>query len=163
MTDLKELIYSFRTMVIFTALAEDKVISGFVGAIAAAQAGDSDSAVKLYCGAVSELYRSGDNFTEYLLRRVLEDENMYILRRAETGHTGTLMDECLASELYALEQLGRLPCYELLDSFDYDGFLPRYYTSELDFSAAYADRIHNLSKHGFGVYSSHHVFVVENG
>ncbi len=163
MNELKQLVYPMRTLVIFKALADDPVIDGFVSAVDAAADGDTDRAVENYCRAVKGLYGFGEDLTEYLLTRVLEDENMYIIRRAETGSTGTLMDECLSSELYALEKLAKLPCDRLLASFGYEGFLPRYLTSELDFSAAYADRIHNLSKHGFGVYSSHHVFVVEKG
>ena len=163
MNDLKQLVYPMRTLVIFKDLADDPVISGFADAVAFAAEGDTDKAVDSYCRAVKGLYGFGEDITEYILTRVLEDENMYIIRRAETGVTGTLMDECLSSELYSLERLAKLPCDRLLESFGYDGFLPRYLTSDLDFSAAYADRIHNLSKHGFGVYSSHHVFVVENG
>lgn len=159
----KGIIRACKTVVIFKNVLTDPVVSNFLDAVRGVMNRNNSWYITAYCKFIGQLYAHGDNFTEYLLQRVLEDENMYILRRAESGHTGTLMDECLASELYALEQLGRLPCYELLDSFDYDGFLPRYYTSELDFSAAYADRIHNLSKHGFGVYSSHHVFIVENG
>lgn len=163
MLDIKELVSPFRTMVIFKNIAADPVVSELIAALSSAGDGDTEAAAISYSHAMSALYTYGEDLTEYILRRVLEDENMYIIRRAETGVTGTLMDECLASEIYSIERLAKLPCSELLEILEHKSFLPRYLTSELDFSAAYADRIHNLSKHGFGVYSSHHVFVVENG
>lgn len=162
--DVNEIITSLGTVVIFRKILSDPVTAGFVKALKAAENGENtERAVGYYCDFAESLYRYGEDFTEYLLTRVLEDENMYILRRAEEGRSGALMDECLANELYTLGRLGAVTFDEMRELLGYDGFLPAYRTSERDFSAAYADRIHNLSKHGFGIYSSHHVFVVENG
>lgn len=75
----------------------------------------------------------------------------------------SLLDECLANELFLLEELAEISCEEFTDSLDFDGFLPRYNTEKADFSKIYADRIHNIAKYGYGIYSQYHVFVIDNG
>ena len=42
-------------------------------------------------------------------------------------------------------------------------FLPRWETSELDLPAAYAQRMSEVGKKGYGMFAKHHVFTVENG
>ena len=42
-------------------------------------------------------------------------------------------------------------------------FLPRWQTCELDLAAAYAQRMSEVGKKGYGMFAKHHVFTVENG
>lgn len=117
-------------------------------------------AVDCYCLFVKELYSHSENFTEYVLRLVLEDENSYVVKRGAGAAAGELETESLANELAVLEEIGKTPCEFFTDSIDYDGFLPRYKTCEIDYSQFYAQRLLNIHKIGFGVYSTHHVFVM---
>ncbi len=159
MTDLIRL----KTPVIFRQLMNDPVVSGFTETLRLIEAKDTEAAVNTYCDFVAELYKSSDDLTKYILELVLESENLYIVKRAEGRPTGELLDECLANELYMLEQLATTPCDELLDKIDYDGFLPRYKTSECDFSKTYADRIHGLNRYGYGIFAQYHMFISKDG
>lgn len=162
MSKYSDLLERCETLVIFKSLKEDEVVHALLETLAAAEDECSDS-VSWYCEFVSLLYKHGDNLTKYILKLVLENENLYMLRRASGEQTGELLDECLANELFLLEELAEISCEELTDSLDFDGFLPRYNTEKADFSKIYADRIHNIAKYGYGIYSQYHVFVIDNG
>lgn len=162
MTKYSELIRRCETLVIFRTLKNDEVIKGLIASLKAIDEKSAD-AVTVYCDFVASLYEKGGDLTDYLLKLTLENENMYMLRKGEGRQTGALLDECIANELYLLGELASLPSEELVASLEYDGFLPRYFTHEADFSKIYADRIHSISKHGYGIYAQYHIFMVENG
>jgi hypothetical protein len=163
MSKYEKMLRSFETPVIFKSLKSDKVISALLKTLESTEKKEKDQAIANYCEFVSKLYEHGDNFTDYVLKLVLENENLYMLKKGEGKATGMLLDECLANELFLLEQLAEIPCEELISAIDYDGFLPRYITQKADFSKIYADRIHNINKFGYGIYSQYHVFVIDNG
>ena len=162
MSKYRDLLERCETLVIFKSLKDDEVVHALLETLAAAEDECSDS-VSWYCEFVSLLYKHGDNLTKYILKLVLENENLYMLRRGSGVQTGELLDECLANELFLLEELAEISCEELTDSLDFDGFLPRYNTEKADFSKIYADRIHSIAKYGYGIYSQYHVFVIDNG
>lgn len=113
-----------------------------------------------YCRFVKELYAHSENLTEYVLELILEDENSYVVKRGEGISAGELETECLANELAILEETAKIPYDFFTSEIDYDGFLPRYNVSELDFSQLYAQRLLEIRKIGFGKFSTHHVFVM---
>lgn len=163
MSKYEKLLRESDTLVIFKSLKEDEVVSKLLKTLRAIADGDAASAVSDYCDFAARLYMHGDDLTDYMLKLVLENENLYMLKKGEGKATGELLDECLANELFLLEQIAEIPCGELLDEIDYDGFLPRYITGKADFSKIYADRIHSISKFGYGIYSQYHVFVIDGG
>lgn len=163
MTNFTELLKACRTPVIFRELMKDKVLSDFLATLGALASDEKTAAAEHYCSFISGLYEHGDDLTLYMQKLVLENENLYIIKRAEGRPTGELLDECLANELYLLEQIASIPCDELLDNMDYDGFMPRYRTSKIDFSKIYADRIHGLDRFGYGIFAQYHVFISKEG
>lgn len=162
MSEYKAVLKSCETLVIFKSLRENEVFSAFLKTLKAIDEKD-DSAAEEYCRFVSLLYEYGDSLTDHILRLVLENENLYMLRKGEGKQTGALLDECIANELFILGELAQIPSDKLIGDIDYDGFLPGYLTEKADFSQIYADRIHNISKFGYGIYSQYHVFVLEDG
>lgn len=162
MSEYKAVLKSCETLVIFKSLRENEVFSAFLKTLKAIDEKD-DSSAEEYCRFVSLLYEYGDSLTDHILRLVLENENLYMLRKGEGKQTGDLLDECIANELFILGELAQIPSDKLIGDIDYDGFLPGYLTEKADFSQIYADRIHNISKFGYGIYSQYHVFVLEDG
>lgn len=163
MTDLRRLLTRIRSLVIFKELREDDVIRDMAGAMLAIEDGDTDMAVERYTDLCADLYRQGDDLTEYVLKLILEDENLFILKKGEGLETGTLLDNCLANELALLEELATIPCGEFMGRIDYDGFLPEYKISPRDFSQIYAERVHAINRIGYGVYSKYHIFLIKDG
>lgn len=123
---------------------------------------DNHVKIDLYCDFVGELYAHGENLTEYILKLILEDENSYVVKRGEGVTAGELETESLANELAVLEVVGKTSYETFTSHIDYEGYLPRYNTCDLDYSQLYAQRLLEIHRIGFGIYSTHHVFVLEN-
>ena len=162
MNDLNKLLVDARTLVIFKSLHQQPVFRKFLEAVQACLGDDTDKSIEKYCDFVCELYAYSDDLTSYILKLVLENENLFMLRRGEGKHTGRLLEECLANELEIIQELSEIPSAEITSKINYDGFLPAYKIQKLDFSQIYADRIHQISKFGYGIYSQFHVFVIED-
>ncbi len=163
MTDIKLMLQKLDTLVIFRSIKKDAALAKLISTLEKLRAGDKDGALKEYCAFTAELYEEDTSLSQYMLRLVKEDENIYILRRGEGSQISRQIEECLASELYTLEELSRIPCDELIERIGFDGFMPRYEIEPLDFSKIYADRVHSVNRHGYGIYAKYHVFVVKDG
>ena len=162
MHDFKALCRQAHTLVIFKSLHEVPVFEKLLDTLAVCES-DSDMAIEKYSDFVAELFAYSDKLTEYMLKLVLENENLFMLKKGEGKETGALLEECLANELAVIEELSQIPSDEIISKIDYDGFLPRYATQKLDFSQIYADRIHAIGQYGYGIYSQYHVFVIKDG
>lgn len=157
---LKELNYRLNSLVIFRGLLG----SGVIGSLSALLGcgGDTLEKIKLYSAFVSELYKHSENLSEYMMRLVLNDENPYIVSHAQGEAADELMEECVRAELASLQEISRITPDEVTELIDYSGFLPKWKTKEIDFAAEYQKRLDNIGSEGYGIFSTHHVFV-ENG
>ena len=164
MTYFNRLLIQMNSLVIFRKLKKDPVISLLIGTMEMIETKQQTSQmIDTYTEMIYELYKQGDDLTEYIMKLILEDENIYILKKGEKLQTGTLLDNCLANELAFLQELAQTPCSEITGRIGYDGFLPEYRVSQLDFSKIYADRIHAIDQMGYGIYSKNHVFIIKDG
>lgn len=118
--------------------------------------------ISLYSDFVSELFKTTDNFTEYLLSLVLENENPYMLKMAEEGASGEILRRCAEKELLILQELSRLTSADVCDGLDYDGYLSEWAVSERDFTEIYHERIANVSVKGYGIYAKYHTFMLRD-
>ena len=154
-------------LVIFRALLDDDVIAKLVDLTdRMAAAPRSTGAV---CGAAasfeSALFEHTTNFGEYLSPAVLEAETVCV-RQAAVSEVPPVLQTALDNELDFLRQLCSLTLDELLDAAgaaDKLPFLPRWETKAIDLHAAYAQRMSEVGKKGYGMFAKHHVFTVENG
>ena len=100
---------------------------------------------------------------------VLETETVCV-RQAAAGGIAPVMQKALDSELSFLQELCRLTLDELFQTAYSEqaqrpelAFLPRWETKDIDLAAAYAQRMQEAGKKGYGMFAKHHVFTVENG
>ena len=163
MNNYTNIIRQVKSLVIFKSLHENQVFSGLINALDAIDNNSVDNAIEKYCDFVSKLYAHSDNLTEYMLQIMLENVNLYMLRKGEGKDTGFILDQCLANELAVIETLSQISSAELISRIDYSEFLPEYKVEKLDFAQIYADRIHNIRQYGYGIYSRYHVFVIKDG
>lgn len=162
MNNYTNIIRQAKSLVIFKSLHENQVFSGLINALDAID-NSVDNAIEKYCDFVSKLYAHSDNLTEYMLQIMLENVNLYMLRKGEGKDTGFILDQCLANELAVIETLSQISSAELISRIDYSEFLPEYKVEKLDFAKIYAERIHNIRQYGYGIYSRYHVFVIKDG
>ena len=100
---------------------------------------------------------------------MLEAETVCV-RQAASGTLAPALQTALDSELAFLQALCGLTLDELLAAAGSAtgqaqelAFLPRWETSGIDLPAAYAQRMSEVGKKGYGMFAKHHVFTVENG
>jgi len=120
----------------------------------------STSALKLYTEFVFELYQSHDNISDYICDFIMDDENYYIKAIAKGLEPGDMIESALTHELLFLQNLSQLNSVEIQIAIQYDDFLPLWRTSKLDIGQLYIERLNNISKHGFGIFSKHHMFTI---
>lgn len=160
--DHKDITARCKTLVIFKDLLSDPAVSALLGALENAGS-DRGRAAEYYCEFIAELYKHGEDLTDHIVKRVLENENIYIVKKGAGEQTGKFLDECLQNELYALTLLSQIDCRQLTEAIGGDIPLPRFCTHNVDLKEVYADRVRNIDKCGYGIYARDHVFLVENG
>ena len=155
-------------LVIFRSLLSDPVAARFAALIDCLTAGNNS--VGTVCDAVAQfesvLFERTTNWGTYLSTTVLETETVCV-RQAAAGILPPVLQTALDNELAFLQQLCGLTLDALLDAAEVPAeelaFLPRWETADLDLPAAYAQRMSEVGKKGYGMFAKHHVFTVENG
>ena len=116
-----------------------------------------DEKIKAYASFVNEIYTQGGSLTDLVCRLVLEDENVYI--KAMAGHVeiNDHVKEATMVELKAFEELSQLTPEDFMQDMEIPYASP-YATSPLDFAVAYENRVANLDRFGYGIFSSYCMF-----
>ena len=155
-------------LVIFRSLLSDPVAARFAALIDCLTAGNNS--IGSVCNAVAQfesvLFERTTNWGTYLSTTVLETETVCV-RQAAAGTLPPVLQTALDNELAFLQQLCSLTLDALLDAAEVPAeelaFLPRWEAADLDLPAAYAQRMSEVGKKGYGMFAKHHVFTVENG
>ena len=157
----KALRMRLHSLTIFRGLLEDPVVSR-LAALLHAQPSDAEACADAYCAFAAALYERGGDLSTYLLKAVLEDENLYVRRAAFGAPIPAELAECLQHELCFLQELSKFDGAALRGALK-GAFLPRWGTQTLDFAARYEENIRTLPLHGYGIYAKYHVFTVHSG
>ena len=158
-------------LVVFRSLLDDPVVAKLVDLTDRMEAGAPGYGP--VCDAVAQfeaaLFEHTTNWGSYLSAAVLEAETVCV-RQAASGTLAPALQTALDSELAFLQALCGLTLDELLAAAGSAtgqaqelAFLPRWETSSIDLPAAYAQRMSEVGKKGYGMFAKHHIFTVENG
>ena len=158
-------------LVVFRSLLDDPVVAKLLDLTDRMEAGAPGYGP--VCDAVAQfeaaLFEHTTNWGSYLSAAVLEAETVCV-RQAASGTLAPALQTALDSELAFLQVLCGLTLDELLAAAGSAtgqaqelAFLPRWETSGIDLPAAYAQRMNEVGKKGYGMFAKHHVFTVENG
>jgi len=159
---LNQMQLELSSLVIFRNLKDDAVIAHLGALLGAADASPAEQVLR-YADFVAALYAHGTSLTQYVLARVLTDDNLYVRRRAPGACADALLEECVGNELKLLERISRLSARQVRAAVSYDGYLPGWETDDTDFAAAYARRMEDLATCGYGIFAEHHMFVLKDG
>lgn len=143
-------------LVLFRGILDDPVIARLRAFFAKPD-------VSAYAAFAAELFAQKENLSEYLLERVLEDENFYMRGCAQGKSFGLEVEACLEQELALLSRLAVLDAEACRAAVQYDGYLPAWTVTAYDFLAIYRQRIAEIGKHGYGMFAKHHMFFVQDG
>ena len=139
---------------VFRTVTEKPLFTAF---FSYAKSSATDEKIKAYASFVREVYAAGTSLSEYVFRLVSEDENTYIISRAHKRPVSDELKAAVDGELDAFEKFSRLTPAEFSDDMGID-FVSPYKVETIDFKARYEDRIRNVSKYGYGIFSSYGMF-----
>ncbi|MBQ2823636.1 MAG: DUF815 domain-containing protein [Oscillospiraceae bacterium] len=149
---------AFKSLTVFRGILADETIAAFVKLL-------SDPTAEKYGGFLYSLYEHTDNFTAYLLKIVTEDENTFMRRLAAFEEVPEHIEKAAKHELEILQKLSQLTPDEIKRLIPYGTELLKagWKTEKVDFTAAYTERMSELSTKGFGIFAKYHTFTLKNG
>lgn len=159
--DLNRLACGLSSLSIFRGILRQPVMTAFLDFL------------QCSCDARERMYRFGEfvyslaphdySFSSYLRRAVCEDENPYIVHKAQKKAIPAVMERNASMELELFTRLTELDAYSLCASFADEGCIPEFANERIDFAAVYAERLANLNRYGYGIFASACMFrVVDN-
>ena len=110
---------------------------------------------KAYTAFVAEIYEQGGSLTALVERLVSEDENTYIKRVAGKQEVDKNIQNSLLRELTVLSKFASLTAKDFAEDMGVsEESLPQFTSVNADMVASYNNRIANLHKYGYGIFSS---------
>ncbi len=149
------------SLVIFRNLLSDPVISR-LKKLLDADSSDTSACVDAYCDFAAALFARNDDLSAYLLNLIMEDENIYMLQSCGSKPVSPFLAECLEHELEFLQKLGSFDGRTIRESLNFQGFLPGWKTSDLDFASAYRERIATIHQKRYGIFAKYRMFTVKD-
>ena len=153
MNSLSLLRNQMHTLVVFRALLNDPVISRFVNMLECA---DNEERFLDECALFeASLFESGASWSDYLLKAVTAQENTAVRMKA-VGRSSDAVNASVQRELAILNTAASVDP----SKFPYASSFTPWTVRDIDFISAYEAHLVNVSRHGYGIYASNHVFTV---
>ncbi|MGI6701228.1 MAG: ATP-binding protein [Christensenellales bacterium] len=153
---------SLKSMVVFRNLINDSVISKLIEMLDAERRTSLEQVIS-YSEFAAELMKYNENLTEYILERTLNDVNFYVLKRARGEKIDDRIRETVMSELDTLYEASQVKPESVRQYMAYDGYLPGWKTTEMNFQDRFIKKTHAIAKEGYGIYSEYVMFIVKDG
>ena len=150
------------SIAIFRNVLKDPVLVK-MRALIGAPTGDPRKLIRRYSAFVAELYKHTVNFSEYVLRTVFEDENIFIIQSAKVENIDPYILEAAENELLILQRFSQLSPSDFNDETGIGVDLPKWRTCQIDFLAEYLWRRTNADKFGYGKYARSNMFTLRDG
>lgn len=125
--------------------------------------GELKDKMRLYGEFVFSLGKHNNSFSDFLKKAVCEDENIYIVSVAKKRTVPDCLEENLQEELKLFSRLSGITPEVLFENSGYEGYIPRFDSEKIDFTALYKERTENVATLGYGIFASRAMFKIEEG
>ncbi|MBE5747519.1 MAG: ATP-binding protein [Clostridiales bacterium] len=114
---------------------------------------------KAYAAFAELVYEDGGSLTDSVIRLVSEDENVYVKCVAADKIPDKNIETAARKELSAFALFGALSRKDFAEDMDEnEGDLPDFLSVNADMGGVYDERLKNLHKYGYGIFSSRCMF-----
>lgn len=146
------------SLVIFRGLLKQPVIKTLTE-LDSTDKNDIPAVAYSYGEFMSALFEHGSDLTDYILRAVVEDENIYTSYRLSGRESDPLYENMLDRELAILEEVSR---YDGSDIRALDGLydLPAWRVHNVDFTSLYHERMRDIRTKGYGIFAKYRMFII---
>lgn len=159
--ELKSLACELSALSVFRNIRNTEPISLLIRFLACE--GSAQEKMDLFGGFVYSVSCKGSTFSDFLRRAVCEDENAYVIGVAHQKELHEALLNNVRAELNLFSRLTRLDAKALCEGIDYDGHIPEFEQEAVDFEKLYAERLANISRCGYGIFSGAKMFRVSDG
>ena len=160
--DWKSVSVALSSLVIFRSVAEDPALKKLQCFLKGAEL-ETEEKAEGYGAFVRTLFEVSYDLTAYLEKRIVEDENDYVLRIAHGKEIPPVLLNCVDRELELLSAISRLDPKALAAMVGYDGYLPLFENRGADFVKLYAERLQNVDRYGYGIFAANRMFNITDG
>ncbi|MBE7080049.1 MAG: ATP-binding protein [Clostridiales bacterium] len=156
--DMTSIFRGLASCAVFRGVLQTELFERFGNYVYTKECGEIER-IDAYADFVAALYKGGGNLTEMVKKIVFEDENVYI---KGTALKKTLDENILRSAKRELEILSVFASLTVKDfALDMDVAaveLPAFSSFNADMGALYAERLQNVDKYGYGIFSANVMF-----
>lgn len=160
-SDLNNLACELSAVSVFRSVIKTKVMTNFLAFLSCQ--GDACEQMKLFGEFVYSLAEDNYSFSDFLCRNLYQDENEYIKAAAQNKTVSPALLQNADAELKLFSKLTELKAKDLCEAVSYSGYVPEFDNSHTDFTSAYAERIKNVDRYGYGVFSGAKMFRINDG
>jgi len=114
-----------------------------------------------FCSVLYELREDAD-FSEAIWDLLVDNMNPY-LRSIIESRDSVYLKKALEMELDVLSSVGSITSADIVKLINYDGYLPAFESSKIDFKKRYLEMIENITTNGYGVYARYNIFKIVDG
>ena len=154
MKKLKDLYLRLCMTALFSKVTEKPVFSHFERVV---REEAREEKIKAYAAFVGEIYSSRLSLSELVKKYVFEDENVYIKSAAHELAISPSVISALKTELSALSDFASLCVDDFVRALEIDTLLP-FDSEKTDIYLEYRDRVKNVSRYGYGIFSASPMF-----
>lgn len=158
MSKVEKLYLELNMLSVFRSVLDKPLIHRFMSFC---EAEDKAKKINSYGAMVSEIYSVGGSITDAVRRIVFEDENIYIKTRAKGMDVSPEILNAVRQELSVLSELAALTVSDFKSELKLDYVSP-FATGKADLFAEYNERAENVNKYGYGIFSSHPMFRLDD-
>lgn len=161
MTDkIFELYQKRNTVIVFRPIGGDNVINELLRLLDT-DISKTEDFIFQYSNFVTELYINGtSNLSEYILKTVLESDNLYTFLMTEGKTPDSNMNNCLMNELQFFQELSQITPEDFMEELEYDGFMPKWEISDVDIAGSFFERMRFINHYGFGKWTKSNMFIL---
>lgn len=153
---LQQLHVRLCSCAVFRGVLQDPVFGFFA---AYCKAADKTDKIQQYAAFVSRIYEKGGNLTSFVQELVFQDENTYIKRVAQGETVAEKVKASALRELAIFAEFGGVTSADFAQDLGMDeAEISAFDSFNVDMVAAYSQRLQNLSKFGYGIFSSNCMF-----
>ncbi len=153
---------ALSSVVVFRNVVKQKPLTA-LKALLLLKTKDTVTLADAYSSFVSELFTYSFDFGSYLKKALFEDENEYVMARAQNEEIAPVLQFCVDRELTMFSALTRLNPKDLADMIGAEGYIAPFENTSFDFQVQYEERISNVQKYGYGIYASNRMFTIHEG
>ncbi len=159
MNKLKELYLRLCMTALFSEVVKKPIFTFFEKLVTEER---KEEKIKAYAAMVGEIYRSRLSLSELVKKYIFEDENVYIKSAAHKLSVSESVKFSLESELSALSEFASLTKADFAEAIGVSNLSP-FESEATDIITEYRERVKNVEKHGYGIFSSRPMFRLSEG